>query len=506
MYINKSQKSITATVVNSSEHSRKATIESALKKAFVHVKVTEINNSSSVTKSLDFVVLKNLEMLVNNEAIKDINAEHIKDLKKRLDKDMLVAVQRNLFNSIARNEPFKLALKEFMGQLVEMKKIAGQAENYQNTLAPTENAEMTNDELMDMRQKKKAFFAKDNMDKLHAMKDVTDDDAQQKEKNLKIQRNFPTEMATFTSYFDMLIVISDDDKVKSALKSFTETLGIELQSMQAFFTFNKKMKEPKTTTATAPLLSDVKTKDVDYAKKDNDPKIKSSKALLDELEIEDNDATNDEIVRESLEKSFVTISEHVEVWNKKTAVEIRAWAVEMRGKLLERDLPEAIAVLNRANSLITKWPGLRDCQVLSLLTNFQIKPGHGAFFEILTGEGKTAIVSLLAVLKILMGTSCVDIITSNDVLAEEGMKDRKDFYTIFNITVACNKFEKGYQSDMKECYKADVVYGTIGNFQGWFWINFGFKISHDDFHHFQAITFDMHSRSSTLAVLANSAA
>lgn len=80
-------------------------------------------------------------------------------------------------------------------------------------------------------------------------------------------------------------------------------------------------------------------------------------------------------------------------------------------------------------------------------------------------SGKTVIVSLLAVLMILQGEKTVDVITSNAVLAQEGVESRKLFYSMFNISVATNAADKNYASGPRKCYTADVVYGSISDFQ-----------------------------------------
>jgi preprotein translocase subunit SecA len=198
--------------------------------------------------------------------------------------------------------------------------------------------------------------------------------------------------------------------------------------------------------------------------------VKTIDELLREMEIEDSDMSNDAAVIAALRRDFTQVKLHERTWTTKTIEDIRAWSDSKRGTLTRAHLPEALAVLNRANSLITGWKSLRDAQILSVLGIFHTKVNHGAFFEILTGEGKTVIVSLMAVLKILIGEKYIDVITSNSVLAEEGMNDRRSFYAIFDVSVGCNNWKKDYTRDMKKCYKADVCYGTMGNFQGWIFL------------------------------------
>lgn len=79
--------------------------------------------------------------------------------------------------------------------------------------------------------------------------------------------------------------------------------------------------------------------------------------------------------------------------------------------------------------------------------------------------GKTVIVSLLTTMAILQGEKNVDVITSNAVLAQEGVDSRKLFYSLFNISVDTNVPDKTYAQGPRKCYLADVVYGSISDFQ-----------------------------------------
>jgi hypothetical protein len=107
---------------------------------------------------------------------------------------------------------------------------------------------------------------------------------------------------------------------------------------------------------------------------------------------------------------------------------------------------------------------LRITQMLSALVFLKNKNFKGRLVQIQTGEGKTNIVSLLAAIKVFQGKK-VDVITSNEVLATEGVDSEKDFFGALGISVATNNPDDSYKSSSRGCYKADVVYGNIGNFQ-----------------------------------------
>ncbi len=121
----------------------------------------------------------------------------------------------------------------------------------------------------------------------------------------------------------------------------------------------------------------------------------------------------------------------------------------------------AIAVIIRANQIAT-GNLLREIQILAIL---EFLVDTKKFCQIDTGEGKTTITSALAVLRVLQG-GFVDIITSNEVLAQEAINERGDFYALLGISVSHNNLDldQPYAEGLKECYNHDVVYGTIGAF------------------------------------------
>ena len=141
---------------------------------------------------------------------------------------------------------------------------------------------------------------------------------------------------------------------------------------------------------------------------------------------------------------------------------ILLWAKIKNGKLESAAFPEALAIINRANIIVDGYQ-LRDVQVFAaLLSCRDIKKGK--LVQINTGEGKTTITSIVAVLKSLQNDSFVDIITSNDILAEEAVKSRDGFYALFGKSVSHNK-DDNYVKGLKPCYAFHIVYGTIANFQ-----------------------------------------
>ncbi len=90
--------------------------------------------------------------------------------------------------------------------------------------------------------------------------------------------------------------------------------------------------------------------------------------------------------------------------------------------------------------------------------------------EVMTGEGKFLIVVLFAVI-LAHQNKHVDVVTSSPILAEQDVKEWEEFFQYFGITVSHNTtINRDENADMDEvltdCYKKQVVYGTVGNFTG----------------------------------------
>ncbi len=186
--------------------------------------------------------------------------------------------------------------------------------------------------------------------------------------------------------------------------------------------------------------------------------VKKREELIDEiLELNKNSTLNTKDIRDLMSRIDASY-DNVKHW---TSTEIKAWAIEEKGKKKNIDLVKRVAVLKRAIYLTSKFLP-RDIQVTALLVLLQAK-SKGRLVQINTGEGKTATVAMLAVLKVLEGHR-VDVITSSPELARPQSASLVDFYALFEITVDCN--DESNENGAKKCYKADVVYGCAGDFQG----------------------------------------
>ena len=129
-------------------------------------------------------------------------------------------------------------------------------------------------------------------------------------------------------------------------------------------------------------------------------------------------------------------------------------------------LPDILHVLCSVNKDINGWfPRVTQLVSLSLLVLTSEKQ-RGRLLEIATGEGKSCIVSMFAVIMAKRNQK-VDIITSSPVLAERDAEEWASFYKRFNVSIDTNvKSSMQTHMDKISCYQKDVVYGTVGSFAG----------------------------------------
>ncbi|CAF4670899.1 unnamed protein product, partial [Rotaria sp. Silwood2] len=150
-----------------------------------------------------------------------------------------------------------------------------------------------------------------------------------------------------------------------------------------------------------------------------------------------------------------------------TRDQIRIWANKIKNysDLIEHKLDfivEALAVIKRA-CLLDSGFHLTDAQIISCLVILNTK-NKGRLLQVSTGEGKSTIISVLAVIHALKG-KYVDIITSSPVLAERDAKEKANFYSMFNLECSHNNDKVIYQKGPKACYKKQIVYGEVAQFQ-----------------------------------------
>ena len=113
-------------------------------------------------------------------------------------------------------------------------------------------------------------------------------------------------------------------------------------------------------------------------------------------------------------------------------------------------LIEILAIVNRAVKIFTQGEQrlnegyeLRDVQLIAIVLILLSPKNKGVFAQIKTGQGKSIIIAVLAVVKSLF-VKYVDILTSSIELASRDSKELQPFYNIFNLTVSCANQENPY--------------------------------------------------------------
>ena len=144
-------------------------------------------------------------------------------------------------------------------------------------------------------------------------------------------------------------------------------------------------------------------------------------------------------------------------WSK---TEIKEWSEKVKKTKDKLDIVEGLAVVKRANFLLANY-NLTDIQIICCLIS--VKCEQNLLFQVATGDGKSTIVCILAIIIGLKNK--VNVITSTSVLAERDSKQNNKLYEIFGLKCSCNTDKVIYRKGFKDCYKADIVYGEISQFQ-----------------------------------------
>lgn len=206
--------------------------------------------------------------------------------------------------------------------------------------------------------------------------------------------------------------------------------------------------------------------------------IKEPTQLIEELLVNNNENTAlDAVIKDDLHKALEQINGSdlttkiadltnfpIANW---TTENILAWANKVRSNSDYTNNPdwiiESIAVARRANLLATGFK-LTNTQILSCLIAFNNYSDKGRLQQVATGEGKTVIIAIFAIIRVLQGHK-VDVITSSPVRAELDTRSQAPLYKLFGITTSDNLDRSPYVKGAKACYHQDVVYGDVSQFQ-----------------------------------------
>ena len=85
----------------------------------------------------------------------------------------------------------------------------------------------------------------------------------------------------------------------------------------------------------------------------------------------------------------------------------------------------------------------------------------GRLLEILTGEGKSCVIAMVAAAYALQGRT-VDIVTSSPVLSQRDAEEWRKFYSVMELDIGCNVEDN--TTEYSTCYECPIVYGTVETF------------------------------------------
>lgn len=138
-------------------------------------------------------------------------------------------------------------------------------------------------------------------------------------------------------------------------------------------------------------------------------------------------------------------------------------APSIRGGALTDALVLASLQVMHTRSCNGFWP--REIQMVCFCA-LAMDQRTGSLLEIATGEGKSAIIAMVAAVNAMRGRM-VDIVTSSPVLAKRDSAEWAEFYNSCGVSVAHNFDIENRDKESIEClYKCQIVYGTVGSFAG----------------------------------------
>uniref|UniRef100_A0A183A0F8 Chloroplast protein-transporting ATPase n=1 Tax=Echinostoma caproni TaxID=27848 RepID=A0A183A0F8_9TREM len=109
----------------------------------------------------------------------------------------------------------------------------------------------------------------------------------------------------------------------------------------------------------------------------------------------------------------------------------------------------------------SRIPTPTDAQPLASLFLLNPRSDRGRLLQVDTGEEKTATIAMFAVAKYLEGYK-VDILTTSVELSFPQSEEQRPLFELFGLTRAHNS-QDNWDSD--NCYTADIVYGSVDDFQ-----------------------------------------
>ena len=124
-------------------------------------------------------------------------------------------------------------------------------------------------------------------------------------------------------------------------------------------------------------------------------------------------------------------------------------------------LSSCLAVTSMAlNTCKELWPSNTQIVSYCLLVARKME-NMGRLLEILTGEGKSCVIAMVAATYALLGRT-VDIVTSSPLLSQRDADEWRTFYKTLGLDADCNVEDNSEEDN--QCYKCPIVYGTVETF------------------------------------------
>ncbi|CAD8109129.1 unnamed protein product [Paramecium sonneborni] len=198
--------------------------------------------------------------------------------------------------------------------------------------------------------------------------------------------------------------------------------------------------------------------------------MKDLQQLLEEFFDKEDKKTQDNLLetiqkikQSSFKSQILPKYENINNWK---IEQIQEWAkkVRMNKQYFQNYqviLIEAIAVIKIAITRQFSFELANNQLMSAFLALFEQK---GTLLQVSTGEGKSIIICMIAIIKALEGKK-VDIITSSPVLAQRDVIENEKLYQIFQLTCSSNIDHSFQNTGQKKCYDCDIVYGDVSQFQ-----------------------------------------
>lgn len=150
----------------------------------------------------------------------------------------------------------------------------------------------------------------------------------------------------------------------------------------------------------------------------------------------------------------------------------------------ERKFAEVLALISKAINLFKGgafYP--KDTQIIAV-SIMTMSKNCGILTQVNTGEGKSLIVSMMALIRRLQGYY-VDVVSSSSVLAERDADSFEGLYKFFDFSVISCKNKLDHRKEKIERYNKifdhDIIYGDVFEFQCSLMEKFWFKESIENF-------------------------